>query len=153
MFVRVKGTEPYRYLQIVENRREGKQTRQRVLGTLGRVDQLTTTGSTDALLRSLACFGRQVNLVEGYGKGLLEARAVRQIGPDLAFQRLWQTTGIGQALKDLLQSRRFEFPVERAIYLTVLHRLFESGSDWGCERRKRDLRIAGTEEMKLHLFE
>ena len=125
MFVRVKGTEPYRYLQIVENHREGKQTRQRVLCTLGRIDQLTAAGSTDALLRSLARFGRQVNLVEGYGKGHLEARAVRQIGPDLAFGRLWQTTGIGQVLKDLLQSRRFEFPVERAIYLTVLHRLFE----------------------------
>ena len=59
----------------------------------------------------------------------LEARAVRQIGPDLAFGRLWQTTGIRQVLQDILQNRRFEFPVERAIYLTVLHRLFESGSD------------------------
>ena len=29
MFVRVKGKEPNRYLQIVENRREGKRTLQR----------------------------------------------------------------------------------------------------------------------------
>ena len=31
MFVRVKGEEPYRYLQIVENHREGKRVVQRVL--------------------------------------------------------------------------------------------------------------------------
>lgn len=150
MFVRVKGTEPYRYLQIVENHREGKQTRQRVLCTLGRVDRLTATGSTDALLRSLARFGQQVQLVEGYRKGQLEARAVRQIGPDLVFGRLWRTTGIGKVLTDLLQNRRFEFPVERAVYLTVLHRLFESGSDRACEKWKRDLRVPGTEDLELH---
>ncbi|MCH8949148.1 MAG: hypothetical protein IIB87_02070 [Chloroflexi bacterium] len=30
------------------------------------------------------------------------------------------------------------FPVERAMYLTVLHRLFEPGSDRTAERRRRD---------------
>jgi hypothetical protein len=38
MFVRVKGKEPNRYLQIVENRREGKRTRQGGVATFGRVD-------------------------------------------------------------------------------------------------------------------
>ena len=150
MFVRVKGTEPYRYLQIVENHREGKSTRQRVLCTLGRVDQLTAAGRTDALLKSLARFGQQVQLMEGYRSGQLEARAVRHIGPDMAFGRLWQTTGVGQVLRDLLQGRRFEFPVERAIYLSVLHRLFESGSDRACERWRRDLTIPGSEGLELH---
>ncbi len=79
MFVRVKGTEPYRYLQIVENYRVGKHTRQRVLCTLGRVERLIANGSTDALLRSLSRFGQQVQLVEEYKSGQLEARAVRQI--------------------------------------------------------------------------
>ena len=69
MFVRVKGTEPYRYLQIVENHREGKHTRQRVLCTLGRVDHLIANGSTDALLKSLSRFGQQVQLVDGYKSG------------------------------------------------------------------------------------
>ena len=36
--------------------------------------------------------------------------------------------------KCLLQARRYEFDVERAIYLTVLHRLFASGSDRAAER-------------------
>jgi len=150
MFVRAKGTEPYRYLQVVENHREGKRTVQRVLCTLGRVDQLMASGSTDALLRSLARFGQQVCVVDGYRSGHLAAGLVRQTGPDLVFGRLWQALGIRQALVELLRGRRFEFPVERVVYLTVLHRLFESGSDRAAARWRRDVHIPGTEEVQLH---
>ncbi len=73
MFIRVKGTEPYRYLQVVENHREGTRVVQRVLCTLGRLDHLTATGATDSLLRSLARFGQRVRVVEGYSNGQLEA--------------------------------------------------------------------------------
>ena len=150
MFIRVKGSHPYRYLQVVENHREGKRTVQRVLCTLGRLDHLTATGATDSLLCSLSRFGQQVRLVDGYSSGQLEAGPVREIGPNLVFGRLWQMTGMQQVLKDLLRDRSFEFPVERAVYLTVLHRLFESGSDRACERWKRDLSLPGTEDLKLH---
>jgi hypothetical protein len=30
--------------------------------------------------------------------------------------------------------RRFEFPVERVVFLTVLHRLMVLGSDWARDR-------------------
>ena len=73
MFVRIKGKEPNRYLQMVENRREGKRTLQRIVATL-----------------------------------------------------------------------------ERAVYLTVLHRLFESGSDRAAEKWRRDVRVPGAENLGLH---
>lgn len=150
MFVRVKGEEPYRYLQIAENHREGKRVVQRVLCTLGRERDLRTEGTTDALLRSLARFGERVRVVEGYENGRLEAKAITRIGPDGAFGRLWESTGMAGVLKELLRGRRFEFPVERAVYLSVLHRLFESGSDRSCEKWRRDYRVPGTEGMELH---
>jgi len=40
MFFREKKSGPRSYLQIVENRREGKKTHQQVIVTLGRMDQL-----------------------------------------------------------------------------------------------------------------
>lgn len=147
MFARVKGTGKYRYLQLVENHRDGYRTLQRVLFTLGRWDKLTATGSTDALLRSLARFGQTVRLMEA---GDLEKGPSQQLGPDLVFGRLWQTTGVQRALNDLLQGRSFEFPVERAIYLTVLHRLFMPGSDRAAERWRRDMVIPGAEGLELH---
>ena len=150
MFVRVKPSGPYRSLQIVENHREGRRTVQRVLATLGRLDQLAITGSVDVLLRSLGRFADQVRVIEAHRQGQLEAGAVRQIGPDLVFGRLWQTVGLQQLLTDLLRERHFEFPGERAVYLTILHRLFESGSDRAAERWRRDVHIPGAAGLELH---
>ena len=150
MFIRVKGKGIYRYLQVVENHREGTRVVQRVLCTLGRVDHLMESGATDGLLRSLARFGKQVKLMEDYQQGRLEAGVIRQLGPDLVFGRLWQETGIQRVLKDILRERQFEFPVEHAIYLTVLHRLFESGSDRAAERWKRDICLPDGESLQLH---
>ena len=47
------------------------------------------------------------------------------IGPELVFGRLWKESGIQQVVHSLLQARRYEFDVERAVYLT----LFQSSLD------------------------
>jgi hypothetical protein len=52
----------------------------------------------------------------------------------------------------LLTDRGFEFAVERAVFASVLHRLFVSGSDRSCEKWMVDYRIAGIEELQLHHF-
>src|SRR6478609_7971176 len=44
MFFRIKPSGERRYLQIVENTRDGASTRQRVLATLGRVEDLEADG-------------------------------------------------------------------------------------------------------------
>jgi transposase len=40
--------------------------------------------------------------------------------------------------------------VERAVYLTVLHRLFESGSDRAADKWRRDVSVPGAENLGLH---
>ena len=56
------------------------------------------------------------------------AADAKKIGPVLIFERLWQETWIKAAISRLLRGRRFEFDVERAVFLTVLHRLMVSGT-------------------------
>ena len=63
MFAGVKKPGRYEYLQIVENRREGKKTVQRVLSTIGRMDQLQAKGSIETLVRSLSRFSEKVLLI------------------------------------------------------------------------------------------
>jgi hypothetical protein len=104
----------------------------------------------DVLLKSLGRFATQVRVIQDYEEGRLEAGALRHIGPDLVFGRLWKELGLDTMLNRLLQDRGFEFPVERAVYLTVLHRLFESGSDRAGERWRRDVRVEGSDDLKLH---
>jgi transposase len=148
MFARLKKSGQYQYLQIVENRKIKGQVVQRVLVTLGRMDQLREKDRIETLIQSLSRFSDKVLLI-------LSARsevsiAARKIGPALIFGRLWEELGIQKVLQDLLLQRKFEFDVERAVFLTVLHRLFVSGSDRWCDQWRRDYVIKGVEELSLH---
>lgn len=89
-------------------------------------------------------------VLDAHAAGETQPAAVRRIGPDLVFGRLWQESGIPEALRVLLEGRRFGFDVERAIYLTVLHRLFASGSDRAAERWREAYLLPGTEGLELH---
>jgi hypothetical protein len=150
MFFRTKTSGPRSYLQIVENRWEDGRPRQRVIATLGRLDQLQQTGQLDALLASGARLAQSVLLLSAHAKGQLPAITTRRIGPALIFQRLWQQTGCQRVIEHLLEGRRFEFDVERAIFLTVLHRLFAPGSDRAADKWRTDYRIEGGEALQLH---
>jgi len=150
MFVRVKHAGKYDYLQLVENRREGKQTRQRIVATLGRLDRLHAKGQVDVLLRSLGRFAERIQIQEAHKNGELEALSTRRIGPALVFGRLWKELGIDRILNDHLAGRKFQFNVERAVFATVLHRLFESGSDRQGMRFLRDVDVPGAEDLDLH---
>lgn len=148
MFARVKKSGAYQYLQLVENRRENGKVLQRVLVTLGRLDQMTEKGEVESLIRSLSRFSEKALLILS-DKSTLSASALK-IGPSLVFERLWKELGIGSIVASLASSRKFGFSLERALFLTVLHRLFVSGSDRGCERWRRDYRIEGCDDIALH---
>ena len=148
MFTRVKKSGLYEYLQIVQNRREGTKTIQRVVATIGRMDQIRAKGEIENLVRSLSRFSEKVLLVLS-GKSDVRADA-KKIGPALICERLWKELEIGKIIRRLLAARKFGFDVERAIFLTVLHRLFVSGSDRSCDRWHRDYVIDGIDALSLH---
>jgi Transposase DDE domain len=150
MFFRVKPSGPRRYLQLVENAWDQGRTRQRVLATLGRLDHLQESGQLDALLASGARLAQHALLLTAHRDGQLSTLTTRRIGPSLIFERLWQQTGCRDVLSTLLAERQFEFAVERAVFLTVLHRLFAPGSDRAADQWRGDYLLEGTDEVQLH---
>jgi hypothetical protein len=148
MFARIKKSGRYQYLQIVENRRNNGKISQRVIGTVGRLDRMHAKGNVETLIRSLARYSEKTLLVLS-GKGEVNAHS-QKIGPALIIERLWKELRIGKIIRRLLKNRKFEFDVERAIFLTVLHRLFVSGSDRACDKWRRDYKIEGVEDLSLH---
>lgn len=150
MFFRQKQSGSRSYLQIVENRRENGRVRQRVIATLGRLDELQQKGAVESLLRSGSRFAEAALLIEAHRQGDAPAVRTRHIGPALVFERLWQETGCKAVIEALLADRFFIFPVERAIFLTVLHRLFAPGSDRASEKWCDSHAIKGTDELDLH---
>jgi len=112
------------------------------------MDQMQQKGEVEKLIRSISRFSEKALLILS-NKSEVHASA-KKIGPALIFERLWNELGIKKVIHQLLESRKFEFDVERAIFLTVLHRLFSSGSDRSCNRWKRDYRIEGARKLSLH---
>ncbi|MBN1551529.1 IS1634 family transposase, partial [bacterium] len=110
--------------------------------------QMYQKGEVEKLIRSISRFSEKVLLI--LSNQSHPHVSAKKIGPALIFQRLWTELGIDTVLCRLLEGRKFEFDVERAIFLTVLHRLFASGSDRACDRWKRDYLIQGAEELSLH---
>jgi transposase len=150
MFFRTKTSGTRSYLQIVENRWQDGRPKQRVIATLGRTDQLQQSGQLDALLVSGARLAQSVLLLSAHAKGQVPTITTRRIGPALIFERLWQQTGCRHVIDKLLAGRRFEFDLERAIFLTVLHRLFASGSDRAANKWRTDYQIEGGDDLELH---
>src|SRR6201987_1762200 len=150
MCFRVKSAGSYQYLQIVHSVRQGQKVRQQVFGTLGRLDELKASGRLEALIRSGLRHCENFAVIDAHAAGETQAVTALRIGPDLVFGRLWKECGIQEVIQSLLGTRRYDFDVERAVYLPVLHRLFASGSDRAAERWREDYLIAGTEALDLH---
>ena len=149
MFVRVKKIGGYEYLYLVENAREGGRHVQRVIKSLGRKDEVEASGMLDALIASAARHSPRSIVLSRYYRGELPELRRQSIGPDLVFGRLWQETGCREVLASLLADRLFGFDLERAVYMTVLHRLMISGSDRHASQWKDKFRIPGAEPLTL----
>ncbi|MCG2660016.1 MAG: IS1634 family transposase [Kiritimatiellae bacterium] len=151
MFFRQKRSGDHVYLQIVENRWEKGGSKQRVIATVGRLDQLQKNGQLDGLLQSGAKFTESVMVLAAHRQGKTPAIHTRRIGPAMVFGRLWDELHIPQVVERLLAGRRLTFALERILFLTVLHRLFDSGSDRSCVLLwKKDYTIPGIGAVDLH---
>ena len=93
------------------------------------MDVLQASGKIDALLSSCARFAEKVSVLDSHKRGQLPPAETIKMGPPKVFGRLWEQLGIQKIVKELLGDRKYEFDVERALFLTVLHRLMVSGSD------------------------
>ncbi|MBM3696757.1 MAG: IS1634 family transposase [Actinobacteria bacterium] len=98
MYTRIKrvrrGDRVYEYVQLVEGRREGGKVRQRVVATLGRVDELKASGQLD---RFAGAFAR----LDPPGIGRR-----RDVGPLLLVRQVVERLGLVGAVEAHLPERR-----------------------------------------------
>lgn len=150
MYFRTKRSGGFEYLQVVESHRIDGKPRQSVVATLGRLDALKASGELDRLLRSGARFTESAMLLSAVEKGEATTIEARRIGPPLLFERLWRDSYCRSVIENLLADRQFEFPVERALFLTVLHRIMDPGSDRAAQKWRAAYAIGGMDKIDLH---
>ena len=150
MFFRTKKSGARSYLQVVENHWRDGRPQQTVLATLGRLEDLQAGGHIDSLLVSGSRFAQKLLVLSEHKQQHLPVIRTRHWGAPLVFEKLWRETGCQAVITDLLRGRHFEFAVERAVFLTVLHRLLAPGSDRAAERWKGDYVLQGVDDLELH---
>jgi hypothetical protein len=153
MFLRVQRSGGRSYLLVVENQWVDRKVRQRVLHRLGRLDHLQQSGQLDQLILSMQRFSQKLAVLGAVSKSSPTSASAKKIGPTRVFERLWRELGMPEVLEGLLQNRRFEFAVERAVFLTVLHRLMAPASgtsDRAAEKWREDYAITGVDGLQLH---
>jgi len=118
--------------------------------SVGRLDRLRESGKLDSLLASGARFSESAMVITAHKRGDTTSVRSLRMGPALLFERLWKEDGLPDLLKRFLDGRKFGFSVERAIFLSVLHRLCVSGSDRAAEHWKEGYKIEGVDKIDLH---
>jgi len=152
MFVREKRINGYTYLYLVESVREDGRAKQRIIKNLGRKDAVVASGELERLATSIGRYAERAIVLSQLNAGDLDGLSCKRIGAPLLFGRLWQDTGCRAVIDELLAARSFEFPLERAVFVSVLHRIMVSGSDRACEKWMIDYGIPGIDELALHHF-
>ena len=120
MFVREKHINGYTYLYLVESVREDGRAKQRIIKNLGRKDAVIASGELERLAASVGRYAERAIVLSQLQAGDLDGLSCKRIGGPLLFGRLWQDTGCRAVIDDLLATRCFEFPLERAVFVSVL---------------------------------
>lgn len=73
-------------------------------------------------------------------------------GDVYVLEQLWQRLGIGEVIADVLGRRKFDFPLERALFAMVANRACAPASKLYCYQQwlGEDVRIEGTQPLELH---
>jgi hypothetical protein len=124
MFFRVKVVRGHNYVQLVENRREGRRTLQRVLATVGRMDDLQARGAFEALRGSLNRVGGKGHLAEEPTSPPFDSAVVRHTGPQLVLGKLCEAVRLPEILEGEPRWASHSFPLERAVTLAIVRLLF-----------------------------
>lgn len=156
MFVRLKNVRTngrrYQYLHIVENFRQGDKVRQRILGSLGRLDKLLEKGDLERVISQLVEHCPSVRLLSAQAQGSLRIVEDKLWGPALVFDRLWEELKLKELLRNLATHKRFDFNFERMIFAQALQRLLEPGSDLAGSKWIRTVHEPGFKGLSLPHF-
>jgi hypothetical protein len=129
MYTRITQSGGHRYLQLVEGyRNDSGKVRQRVVASLGRVDQLDESKLAPLI------GGLQRAIGQSSITAAVQFESAKPYGDLWALDALWQELGLGKALRRALRSSRRGFDAERLLRVMVFNRLCDPESKLGVLR-------------------
>jgi hypothetical protein len=150
MFLRISTTreagKSYRYLKLVESYRAADgQHRQRVICSLGRIDQLAAAGKLARWREVLAeAEGRPL-----VGPAAVQVRQARAFGGPYVLDALWRELELPAFLQAAQGERRLQFDAGLALEVMVLNRLLAPRSKLAVQRWAPRIALPGAEPAAL----
>ena len=127
-----------------------KRSQARIVYNCGRADDAAVTERLKRLAHSILRRCSPEDIVASQPNWrLLDAWPY---GDVYVLEKIWRQLGIDEVIAEVLGKRKFDFPVERALFAMVANRACAPASklycyeQWLCE----DVKIAGTEALELH---
>ena len=143
------------HLQLAENVWDpvNKRSRVRIVYNCGRSDDPKAAERLRRLARSILkrCSPEEL-IAADPGLRVVDAWPY---GDVYVLERLWRRVGLPELIGELAGPRKFEFPVERALFAMVANRALAPSSKLYCHEQwlAEDVRIEGCESLELqHLY-
>jgi len=142
MYIKLTQSAGHSYVQLAESYRDDNgKPRQRVLSTLGRLDE--TGGQVDSILNALLrAKGRTADEPQ------IEFESALSLGDVWALHRLWQEVGFDE-LSRVFRKARYTTAVEHAIRVMVFNRLCDPDSKLGVLRWLKTVSIPEVDATAL----
>ncbi len=145
MFVKLTRSGPRTYVKLVESYRDDAgASRQRVVATLGRLEQVRS-GGADALVRGLH---RVIDGQEPQAPTVRFAPALA-IGDTWMLHALWHKLGWDEAFRRVLRNAHGAFDAERLLRVMVFNRLCDATSKLGVLRWLEGTRVPGVDSRSV----
>ena len=140
------------HLQIAENVWDPvkKRSRVRIIHNCGRSDDPKATERLRRLARSILKRCSPEELVADDPS--LRVVDSWPYGDVYVLEHLWRRVGLPELIGELLDNRKFEFSIERALFAMVANRACAPSSKLYCHEQwlAEDVRIEGCESLELH---
>ena len=140
------------HLQIADSvwNRTKKRSEVRIVWNCGRVDDPKVRQQLRRLAKSILrrCAPEEI-VADNPDWQLMDAWPY---GALYVLEQLWQRLGIAAAVQRHVAPRKFDFPVERALFAMVANRAVAPCSKLYCYEQwlREDVRIEGTQRLELH---
>jgi transposase len=152
MFIRIKtiksNGKEYKYYQLVESTRKKGKSRQKVLITLGRVDDFDPS-RVDNIVSALKDYTDKIEVLESIDD--CHHKWSKNYGDIFVLEKLWNKLKLTEILEKLLQQHEYKFDVISALKAMVFNRSIDAQSkyttyDW----LQEDVYFPEADNIELH---
>ncbi len=140
------------HLQVAESvwNSDKKRSETKIVWNCGRIDDPQVVERLKGLAKNILRRCSPEEIVAEHGDWTLVD--AWPYGPVHVLEQLWQRLGVADAITSQVGSRKFEFPVERALFAMVANRALARCSKLYAYEQwlREEVRIEGTETLELH---